>query len=147
MSNTSDKKVDKDHPVIAWWSGGVTSAVACKLCLDWYGVKNVRIIFIDTYNEDIDTYRFMKHCSNVWEAEIETLHNGDYLSIQAVWRRYNSLNTATGAICSTDLKRKVREDFMKANKFSYQAFGFEVEETDRARAMKKTTQRQNRYFL
>ena len=29
--------ISKDNPVIAWWSGGVTSAVTCKLCVDWFG--------------------------------------------------------------------------------------------------------------
>lgn len=47
-------KVDK--PVIAWWSGGVTSAVACKWAIDWFGLDSVRIVFIDTKNEDDDTY-------------------------------------------------------------------------------------------
>lgn len=129
--------VSKKQPVIAWWSGGVTSAVACKICINWFGINNVRVVFIDTYNEDLDTYRFMKHCSNVWGCEIENLHNGDYLSIQEVWRRYNSLNVAHGAVCSTDLKRVVRERFQKENKFSYQAFGFDIDEINRARAMKK----------
>jgi len=58
------KTINKDKPVIAWWSGGVTSAVTCKLCIDWYGIENVRIIFIDTNNEDEDTYRLKIECEN-----------------------------------------------------------------------------------
>lgn len=30
--------------IIAWWSGGVTSAVACKLAISFYGHKNVEIL-------------------------------------------------------------------------------------------------------
>ena len=41
----------ENNVVIAWWSGGVTSAVTCKICIDTYGVDNVRVIFIDTMNE------------------------------------------------------------------------------------------------
>ena len=26
-----------ENKVIAWWSGGITSAVACKLAIDIYG--------------------------------------------------------------------------------------------------------------
>ena len=37
--------------VIAWWSGGITSAVACKLAIDFYGKDNVQVLFIDTQNE------------------------------------------------------------------------------------------------
>jgi 3'-phosphoadenosine 5'-phosphosulfate sulfotransferase (PAPS reductase)/FAD synthetase len=55
-------EINKDNRVIGWWSGGVTSAVTCRLCIDIYGVNNVRLIFIDTFNEDEDTYRFNKDC-------------------------------------------------------------------------------------
>ncbi len=48
--------------VIAWWSGGITSAVACKLAIDFYGKDNVQVLFIDTKNEHEDTYRFLKDC-------------------------------------------------------------------------------------
>jgi len=48
--------INKEFPVIAWWSGGVASAVTCKICVDWFGIDNVRIVFIDTKNEDDDTY-------------------------------------------------------------------------------------------
>ena len=53
MMNTP-KKIETNHPVIAWWSGGITSAVACKYTLDLY--KNVRVIMMETWNEDQDTY-------------------------------------------------------------------------------------------
>jgi len=26
-----------ENKIIAWWSGGITSAVACKLAIDIYG--------------------------------------------------------------------------------------------------------------
>lgn len=124
------------EPVIAWWSGGVTSAVTCKLCLDWWPKDSVRIVFMDTGNEDEDTYRFKADCEATWGVKIETIKNTEYNSIQEVWRDYESLNVAKGAICSTTLKRDVREQFQETNTFSYQAFGYELEETDRARAMK-----------
>ena len=54
------KNVNKDNPVIAWWSGGADSAIVCWLCILWFGIENVRIVFIDTKNEDKDTYRFKK---------------------------------------------------------------------------------------
>lgn len=137
-------EITKKNPVISWFSGGITSAVACKLCLDWFSF--VRVVFIDTLNEDADTYRFKEDCSKAWGQEIETIRNLEYNSIQEVWRRYNSLNTAHGAICSTDLKRKAREQFEKTNSFSYQAFGFELEEANRAKAMKKNYPKSNPIF-
>lgn len=128
--------VSPSNPVIAWWSGGITSAVTCWKCILFFGKENVRVIFIDTGNEDDDTYRFKADCEKGWGVAIETIRNESYSSIEEVWERYLSLNVANGAICSTDLKRKVRQDFQKNNAFSYQAFGFELDETSRAKSMK-----------
>jgi hypothetical protein len=130
------KNISKENPVVAWWSGGVTSAVTCKLCIDWFGVGNVRVVFIDTHNEDDDTYQFQIECERWYGREIEMISNPKYNSIQEVWYRYLALNAATGAICSTDLKRETREIFQKTNKFSAQAFGYDINEIGRAKAMK-----------
>lgn len=130
-------EVSADRPAIAWWSGGVTSAVTCKLCIDWFGLDCVRVVSIGTKNEDDDTYRFMKDCEAWYGCTIEVCSNANYPSIQSVWRKYNSLNTARGAICSTELKRQVREEFQKNNAYSVQAFGFEIDEMSRAKALRK----------
>jgi len=124
--------------VIAWWSGGITSAVTCKICIDTYGVENVRVIFIDTFNEDEDTYRFKKDCEVLYGKEIETitLIGKKYKSIQDVWIKHKSLNVAKGAVCSSELKRSVREKWQKNNEYDLQAFGFEIEEINRAKSMK-----------
>jgi len=126
-----------ENKVIAWWSGGVTSAIICKLCIDMFGIENVRIIFIDTKNEDEDTYRFKTDCENWYGCKIETITNIGvrYESIQHVWNKYLSLNISKGASCSLRLKRYVREDWEKHNKWSYQAFGFDIKETQRAISM------------
>ena len=122
--------------VVSWWSGGVTSAVTCKLCIDIFGHENVLFIFIDTMNEDEDTYRFKSDCEKWYGAKIETISGvKKYGTIQDIWRKYKSLNVATGAICSTTLKRKVREDWQKENEYLYQAFGFELSEAKRALSM------------
>ncbi len=123
------------NPCIAWWSGGVTSAVACKLCIDWFGVDNTRVVFIDTKNEDNDTYRFKSDCEIWYGKTIETLTNEDYKNIQEVWYKSLSLNVANGAKCSSELKRKVRERFERINNYSCQAFGFDIDEINRAKAM------------
>jgi 3'-phosphoadenosine 5'-phosphosulfate sulfotransferase (PAPS reductase)/FAD synthetase len=125
----------KDKQIIGWWSGGITSAVACKLTINLYGIDNVRVIFIDTKNEDEDTYRFMKDCSEWYGIEIETISSTKHDSIQDVWRRYKALNNAKGAVCSSELKRQVRETWQKDNTWEYQVFGFELDEYKRAKGM------------
>ena len=42
--------------VIAWWSAGVTSAVATKLAIDEYGIDNV--VEILTYTVDFCAFEF-----------------------------------------------------------------------------------------
>jgi hypothetical protein len=130
------KLINSEYPVVAWWSGGITSAVTCKLCIDWFGVENVRIVFIDTKNEDDDTYRFLAECEKWYGKVIETISNVEFKTIQDVWYKSLSLNVATGAKCSQMLKRLVRERWQAANTFSYQAFGFDIDEINRAKSMK-----------
>lgn len=77
-----------------------------------------------------------KIVNNGGGVEIETITNDKWECIEDVWEHYLSLNVATGAICSTELKRIVRQDFQMRNNFSYQAFGFDKDEIDRARGMK-----------
>lgn len=127
------------NKVIGWWSGGVTSAVTCKLCIDIYGVDNVRLIFIDTFNEDDDTYRFKKDCEEWYGTEIETItrvgKDKKYEKIQDVWYKYKSLNVAGGAVCSSELKRQLRKEWEKENTYKAQAFGFDVDEIRRVKSM------------
>jgi hypothetical protein len=128
-------EINSQNPVIAWWSGGIASAVTCYLCVQWFGIENVRVIFIDTKNEDEDTYRFKSDCENWYGKRIETI-TSNYEKIEDVWFKFLHLNTSTGAICSSELKRNVREDWQKKNRYSYQAFGFDLSETNRAIALK-----------
>jgi len=125
-------KVNLEWPVIAWWSGGITSAVACNLAAEWFGIDNVLFVFCDTLNEDDDTYRFKKDCEVWYGKEIISLRNDRYPSIKDVWRTHLSLNVATGAKCSSELKRVVREEFTRNQPFSYQVFGFDRDEINRA---------------
>lgn len=116
---------------ICWWSGGVTSAVACKLA-----TGNCRYVFIDTGNEDDDTYRFKEDCEKWYGQEIEVIRNEKYSDIKEVWERFRFLNGASGAICSSELKREMRRRFEKENLFDYQVFGFDILENKRALALK-----------
>jgi 3'-phosphoadenosine 5'-phosphosulfate sulfotransferase (PAPS reductase)/FAD synthetase len=101
--------------IICWWSGGVTSAVACKIAIDLYGEERCRVVMIDTQNEHYDTYRFKDDCEKWYNKPIEIITGiGEtYKNIEDVWVKHKSLNVATGAICSTQLKRRVNQQFNK----------------------------------
>ena len=60
-----------------------------------------------------------------------------------VWRKYKSLNVAHGAICSSELKRRVREVWEKDNEWDHQAFGFDINEVKRAISISKNHQNFN----
>jgi len=136
--------IRKKHPkkvIVSWWSGGIASAVTCKLCLTLFPKNPVRIVFIDTHNEHDDTMRFKKDCEKWYGQEIETISAipQKFKSIQDVWLTAGRLNVHTGAICSSELKRDVRENFQEANKhmFLHQAFGFDATEPKRALMLRK----------
>lgn len=131
-------KTIKENSVICWWSGGVTSAVACKLAADIYGLDNCRFIMIDTKNEHEDTYRFKKDCEKWYRKEIEVITAVDgkrYDSIEDVWWESLSLSVAHGAVCSYRLKRLVRVEFQRKNNYSHQVFGFEANNKELKRAV------------
>lgn len=127
------------NKVLSWWSGGITSAVCCKICIDLFGIDNVSFVFMDTKNEDEDTYRFKEDCEKWYGKEIETITRiGDkYNSIEEIWYKYESLNVAHGAICSSELKRDLRIQYQKEYEFRFQAFGFDINESKRALSMAK----------
>lgn len=122
--------------IICWWSGGITSAVACKVAIDLFGKDRCRVIMIDTCNEHEDTYRFKDDCAKWYGIPIEviTAIGSKYQNIQDVWRKYESLNTANGAVCSSDLKRAVRKQWQKTNEYQHQVFGFEFDKKEFNRA-------------
>jgi 3'-phosphoadenosine 5'-phosphosulfate sulfotransferase (PAPS reductase)/FAD synthetase len=121
--------------VLAWWSGGLPSAVACKWAIDTF--KNVEVCFIDTHNEHDDTYRFKSDCEKIYGQNIITLSNPKYTNIREVWRKFLSLNTATGAICSSELKREVRESYQQIDTDLAQVFGFDGTELSRHQNMRR----------
>lgn len=142
------------NDIICWWSGGVTSAIACKIAIDKYGIDRCRIILLDTRNEDEDTYRFMVDCEIWYNKKVELwsrYKQPDYIekgitAIQGVWRKYDSLNVANGAICSGELKRDMRRIFEKTETYSHQVFGFDAKEPNRAYSLKKNYPKANPVF-
>jgi PP-loop superfamily ATP-utilizing enzyme len=131
--------MNKNTKVLAWFSGGVTSAVGVWLAIQIFGKENVTVIFIDTKNEDADTYRFKDDCEKWYGLKIESVtmidNDSGYKTIKDVWRKFKSLNVATGAICSTELKRKARIETQKNYAEHLQVFGYEFMKKEMNRAL------------
>lgn len=143
------RKYFKINDIVCWWSGGITSAIACYLTIKLFGKRRCRIIFMDTFNEDDDTYRFKVDCEKWYGKKIETITaiGNKYKTIQDVWYKYKSLNTAHGAICSTELKRELRIRWQKNNYYKHQVFGFDGKEANRAIALKMNYPDTNPIFI
>mgnify|MGYP000452915422 CR=1 FL=1 len=132
-----------ENKIICWWSGGITSSVACKLAIDIYGIDNCRVIMIDTQNEHTDTYRFKNDCEKWYGQEIETIQNKKYEDHLDVVLSTRYVNGAGGARCTKELKKNVRFDFEKGNKIAAQVWGYEFEASEINRAIR--TQEQYAY--
>jgi len=126
----------KRNPIVCWWSGGVTSAVACWLAIQTYGVENCIVLMLDTKNEHADTERFRLDCEKWFGTKVFKISTKKFASIREIWINSLSLNVATGAICSTETKFRVREQWQRENNYSFQVFGYDADEFHRARGMK-----------
>jgi hypothetical protein len=123
---------------VAWWSGGITSAVACRLALEKY--NNVKLIYIETGSHHPDTIRFKEDCEQWYGQEIITLQNKKYKDHIDVVLKTKYVNGASGARCTLELKKNVRFEFEKANKIAAQVWGFEFEAGEINRAIRTQEQ-------
>jgi hypothetical protein len=128
--------IHTDKPVLAWWSGGLTSAVACKLTLEKY--SNVKIVYIHINSHHKDTLRFKTDCEQWYGQEIELVQS-NYQDQFAVIAKKKFINSPYGAPCTTELKKKVREQIMK-DAYHCQIWGFEFELSQINRAIRMSEQ-------
>lgn len=128
--------------VVAWWSAGVTSAVACKMALEMY--ENVEIYYIHIDSAHKDNERFKKDCEKWYGVEIKPLKSKKYKDQFDVIEKTKHINGVNGARCTLELKKNVRFDFEKINSKSLfndkiiinQVWGFEYTKTQINRAIR-----------
>jgi hypothetical protein len=127
MSNTGK--------IIAWWSAGVTSAVACKLAIDEFGDRVTPMYFaIDSSHPDND--RFKKQCEEWYGVDIEVRRSEKYLDQYDVIEKTKYVNGPSGARCTLELKKKVRMQVEKECSYDGQVFGFEYSKKEINRALR-----------
>lgn len=117
-------------PAIAWFSCGVTSAVATKLAIAKF--ETIRIIYIDTGGEHSDSIRFLHDCEKWIDHEVEIWKSDKFSDPFDVFESKRFLNSPYGAPCTYELKKKVRwriEDEIKL--WQAQIFGFDCSEIKR----------------
>ena len=111
--------------IIGWWSGGVASAVACKIAIEKWGKDRVTLVFCDTGIEHPDTYRFMKDFERTLDVKVIMIKSDKFDTPEQVWRKYKGMNFAHGAPCSSSLKKEPRVRFQDLEGDFGQIFGFD----------------------
>lgn len=120
---------------IAWFSAGITSAVACKLALDKY--SDVEIYYIETGAAHEDNRRFIAECESWYNKKINIIQNSKGYADQVdVILKTKFINSPKGARCTKELKKQVREDLQKTISAENQIFGFEFEAEEINRAVR-----------
>lgn len=116
--------------VVCWFSAGAASAVAAKLILAENDPADVRIAYIDPGSEHPDNERFVADCEAWFAHPIDRLRSDKYADTWQVWTERRFIVGPTGALCTAELKKKVRYGFERPD--DRQVFGYTVEETNRA---------------
>ena len=85
--------------IIAWFSCGVTSAVACKIALSLY--EDVQLYYIETGSGHPDNHRFIIDCEKWYGQSIHTIRSDKYLNVEDVLTKKRFINGPTGAACTS----------------------------------------------
>lgn len=121
--------------ILAWFSCGATSAVACKIALQMY--KDVRICYIDTNSGHEDNKRFLRECEKWFGQKIEVWRNSKYKNVEDVIRKSRYINSPTGAACTFRLKKEVRYMIeAEVGEWDGQVWGFDYCEREINRAIR-----------
>ncbi len=125
----------ENSPVIAWFSCGATSAVACKLALSMY--ENVVVVYIETGSGHSDNLRFIHDCENWYGQEIEVIRSAEYVNVFDVISKRRFINSPFGASCTDVLKKRVRIEYEKMlGHWSGQVWGFDFRKREINRAIR-----------
>ena len=121
----------KNNRVVVWFSNGATSAVAWKLAVQEFGSERVVAAMCDTGSEHPDNYRFGKEVSEWVGQPMKILKSDKYDDIWEVFSKTRFLVGAKGARCTTELKKKMRQDFQRPD--DVHVFGYDAGESDRVK--------------
>jgi len=123
--------------IIAWWSAGVTSAVATKLAIDKFGAENVEPIYFAIDSSHEDNARFKAECEDWYGKKITTERAPERYKDQFdVILKDKYVNGPAGARCTLVLKKRVRQRLERELNYDGQVFGFEYTKKEINRAIR-----------
>lgn len=135
--------VAKNGKTVAWFSAGVSSAVATKLIIN--EIDEIIYTHIDDQHED--TMRFVKDCEQWFGKEIQ-IHQSDYRTVENVVDSTRYVNGPAGAACTRILKKRVRQDWEKTQdifNLTY-VWGLDCNEAHRAERIRQAMPEQTHRF-
>lgn len=121
--------------VVAWWSAGITSAVATKLAIQKFGSK-VKPIYFQIDSAHPDNKRFKEECEEWYGLEIETMQGKRFKTQFDVIEVKKYTNGPAGARCTVELKKRLRQRVENKVNYCNQVFGFEFSKRELNRAIR-----------
>lgn len=125
--------------ILAWFSCGDASAVACAMTLKKYrGTREIVIARICIPEEHADNDRFAADCSKWFDHPITELRSQRYAGTFDCWEKRRYMSGIAGAPCTTYLKKEVRYEFQRPT--DLHVFGYTADDRDvkRATALRET---------
>ncbi|WP_332649708.1 phosphoadenosine phosphosulfate reductase domain-containing protein [Lysinibacillus sp. 54212] len=120
---------------VAWFSGGVSSFISIYLMKD----EIDEIYYLDVKEQHEDTYRFMKDCEKVIGRKFTLLRNEKMHSAIDIMKQRRYINGPSGAPCTSELKRKVRQRWEQTqDDLLRYVWGYDSEERNRAERLVNT---------
>ena len=113
---------------VVWFSCGGASAIASKLAVKKY--DNCEVVYCDTGGEHESNKQFLKDVEKWINKEITILKNDKYEDHFDVFRKERYLQGIAGARCTTELKKKLRLEYLRPD--DIHIFGYTLEEKKRA---------------
>jgi 3'-phosphoadenosine 5'-phosphosulfate sulfotransferase (PAPS reductase)/FAD synthetase len=113
--------------VVVWISAGAASAVAGKLTLATQ--PDAVFVYTDPGSEHRDNARFLADLEEWFDRPIERLRSEKYADTWQVWTERRYLVGDRGALCTVELKKRLRQQFERPD--DVQVFGYTSEEAAR----------------
>lgn len=132
MRNDNQRILARCDMIISWFSGGITSAIACKWAID--NLSNVHLVYIETGSHHPDHMRFLKDCENWYGRSIEIIKSNKYQDVFDVIDKTRFINSPYGAACTRLLKKDVRKLYEKDKQIEGQVWGFDYSKREILRA-------------
>ena len=118
---------------VVWFSAGAASAVAAMLTVR--DAPDAILAYTDPGSEHTDNDRFIGDVERWLGVTVTRLKSEKYADTWQVWNERRYLNGPSGALCTTELKKKLRQQFQQPD--DVQVFGYTAEEQHRADRFRK----------